>query len=331
VRSARRWLPWFAYLSPLLLVAVALFARWVQGPAPASLTLTLGRVDATEGGEEFILIEAAERPIPLAELQAKAEAQRRGRERWTVSCDVVIDNRLGEEVPLTYRRKPFDGLRLVLWQGEQKVIDVPYGLDSTRAYFKSQPHALKVGPTRQQLRFAIDLAPGQRDGLEAQIVGVLPESPFQGTLASRRVKVRWLPPLPPEAVTLSLVKACGIKQQDGCVFSCEVVVENRAGEDLSLRYQAAPFDGLRLVLWQGNVKVAGQGYGVHFSSFTDDGRYRLKVGKTEEELRFPVDFRPAEGKEYEAQVVGYLPECPYLGKLESGRLKVRWVKKWDWQ
>ena len=52
--------------------------------------------------------------------------------------------------------------------------------------------SIKAGVTRTQLPFSIDLAGQGLANLDVQIVGVLPDCPFRGTLESRRVNVNWL-------------------------------------------------------------------------------------------------------------------------------------------
>ncbi len=112
---------------------------------------------------------------------------------------------------------------------------------------------------------------------------------------------------------------------------CEVVLDNRTGEDLvvSSHFHSA-FDGLGLVLLREGQKVVEQSYLHHQSPYSiEPSPFVLKKGKNHGDMRFPIRLPPADWGGLQAQIIGSLPGSKFAGKLAANIVPVQRVADLD--
>jgi hypothetical protein len=109
------------------------------------------------------------------------------------------------------------------------------------------------------------------------------------------------------AVTLTLVRVQGVefystplegplkgqKVRD-VILGCDVVIDNQAGEDLTvLSNFFSAFDGLSVVVLKEGKELRSQSYLAHQSPFSVEKRpHVLKKGNNEGHMRFPISAAP---------------------------------------
>lgn len=102
---------------------------------------------------------------------------------------MAIDNQSDEELSLTHFSSPFDSLRLILWHDGLNVFEQPYGPLPPSGERRAQYYMLPRGETKTSLQFTVELAPGLGNRLDAQIMGTLPRSRFEGVLESNMIRI----------------------------------------------------------------------------------------------------------------------------------------------
>jgi hypothetical protein len=140
------------------------------------------------------------------------------------------------------------------------------------------------------------------------------------------------------AVTLTLIRVRGVeffstplegplkgqKVREVVCLACDVVIDNRTGEDLTVftNYFSA-FDGLSVVVLKEGKELRSQSYLDHQSPRAEKRPYVLKKGKNEKDMRFPIGELPADWARLEVKIIGYLPGSKFEEKLTSDIKKIQ--------
>ncbi len=109
------------------------------------------------------------------------------------------------------------------------------------------------------------------------------------------------------------------------ICSCDVALDNRSEQELSVAYYTAPYDGLRIILWHGDLNVAEYPYA---SPAPDQPRraqwFTVPPGQSRLKLDFEVEVAPGLGVNLSAQLMGSLPGSRFEGVLESNAVRIKW-------
>lgn len=129
-------------------------------------------------------------------------------------------------------------------------------------------------------------------------------------------------------VKIALVEARVQRPADtggGRTCVCHVIIDNQSDDELSVAYHSVPYDGLRLILWHGDLNVLEQPYSPAPSSAPLRALYfTLPPGRTRATLEFPVELPAGLREGLSAQIMGSLPRSRFEGTLESNAVRIHW-------
>ena len=126
-------------------------------------------------------------------------------------------------------------------------------------------------------------------------------------------------------VSLSIVAASATQEAQFLNVDCAVVLENRTASSLTVTSSFfSAFDSLTLVVsCDDGRQIASQGYVMHQSPFSIDGRpFVLPPGRTTKDLRIPVFPLTNAPERVRLQLVGHLPRSTFSEGLTSDIVRV---------
>jgi hypothetical protein len=126
-------------------------------------------------------------------------------------------------------------------------------------------------------------------------------------------------------VSLLLTKASAERRNRDILFNCDAVLDNSSGKKLIAHTSFfSVFDGLELVVTMPDGKIlAQQAYVMHQSPYSPGREIRLKKGRNEDSMVFPISGLPADAKTLKVRLVGTLPGSEYKRVLLSETLEIK--------